>query len=57
VIIEYRNVVEGGLGYSWPYIGGWELNARGLALGMPMPDTLAVSFQEQVKKLLFNISI
>jgi hypothetical protein len=27
-----RNVVEGGLGYSWPYIGGWELNARGLTL-------------------------
>jgi len=42
-----RNVVEGGLGESWPYIGGWELNARGLALGQPMPDTLAVSFHEQ----------
>jgi len=42
-----RNVVEGGLGNSWPYIGGWELNARGLHLGQPMPDTLAVSFTEQ----------
>lgn len=42
-----RNVVEGGLGLSWPYIGGWELNARGLAMGQPMPDTLAVNFHEQ----------
>jgi malate synthase len=42
-----RNVIEGGLGYSWPYIGGWELNARGLAMGQPMPDTLSVSFHEQ----------
>ena len=42
-----RNVIEGGLGYSWPYIGGWELNARGLALNQPMPDTLSVSFHEQ----------
>ena len=42
-----RNVVEGGLEHSWPYIGGWELNARGLALGQPMPDTLAVNFHEQ----------
>ena len=43
-----RNVVEGGLGLSWPYIGGWELNARGLNIGMPMPDTLSVNFTEQV---------
>lgn len=43
-----RNVVEGGLGYSWPYVGGWELNARGLAgLEQPMPDTLSVNFHEQ----------
>jgi len=42
-----RNVVEGGLGLTWPYIGGWELNARGLAMGQPMPDTLAVNFTEQ----------
>lgn len=42
-----RNVVEGGMGYSWPYIGGWELNARGLQMGQPMPDTLSVNFHEQ----------
>jgi len=43
-----RNVIEGGLGLSWPYIGGWELNARGLVgLEQPMPDTLAVNFHEQ----------
>jgi malate synthase len=43
-----RNVVEGGLGYSWPYVGGWELNARGLVgLEQPMPDTLSVNFYEQ----------
>jgi malate synthase len=42
-----RNVVEGGLGETWPYVGGWELNARGLNLGQPMPDTLSVSFHEQ----------
>lgn len=43
-----RNVIEGGLGLSWPYVGGWELNARGL-VGMeaPMPDTLSVNFHEQ----------
>ena len=32
-----------------PYIGGWELNARGLNIGMPMPDTLSVNFTEQVR--------
>lgn len=43
-----RNVVEGGLGYSWPYVGGWELNARGLVgMEQPMPDTLSVNFHEQ----------
>eukprot|EP01033_Poteriospumella_lacustris_P015474 gene15474-11067_t len=43
-----RNVVEGGLGYSWPYVGGWELNARGLVgIEQPMPDTLSVNFHEQ----------
>jgi hypothetical protein len=42
-----RNVVEGGLGETWPYVGGWELNARGLNLGQPMPDTLSVGFHEQ----------
>lgn len=42
-----KNVVEGGLGFTWPYIGGWELNARGLHLGQPMPDTLSVNFHEQ----------
>lgn len=43
-----RNVVEGGLGLTWPYIGGWELNARGLVgLEQPMPDTLSVNFHEQ----------
>lgn len=39
---------EGGLGLTWPYVGGWELNARALVgLEQPMPDTLSVNFHEQ----------
>lgn len=36
------------IGAAWPYVGGWEINARGLGSGEgPRPDTLWVTPRDQ----------